>query len=59
MGLIQVLFTNIDKNDSEFTAIFFTKKEHTYGRCKQSGWLGFGPTTFSQSKYAHTHFEYK
>ena len=59
MGLIQVLCTNIDKNDSEFTAIFFTKKKHNYGCCKQSGWSGFGPTTFLQSKHAHAHFEYK
>ena len=25
---------------------------------KWSGWLGFGPTTFLQTKLTHAHFEY-
>ena len=29
-----------------------------HGRCKRLGWLGFGPTTFLQTKRALAHFEY-
>ena len=29
-----------------------------HGRSKWLGWSGFGPTTFSQTKLAHAHFEY-